>query len=481
MDPAFDVGIVGAGLAGLTCAVALVQRGLRVLVLERDSVLGGRACSWVDQTTGDAISIGPHILLSEYPNMLKLLRILNTEQRVVWQRRNFITMVSGRQLIEMNMGVAPAPFHFVPSLLADQTLRNRDWLSNVPITLYAVSITERDLLRFDSQPALDLLRRFRVTPEYIRRFWAFIALAILNVPLERCSAASILRFYRRLIGQRGYRVGFADGGLGDLFVPAAERFITSAGSLLLRDTGVSEIGSADGGYELRCRNGNTFVVARCVAAIPPQSLAAILPKEWLVSIEAKNLTRFESSPYISVYLWFDRKLTDLKFWSRIYRAQDWNLDFYDLSNIYRGWRDRPSLIASNIIYSERLGEVSEDQVVSRTLRELAEFLPAAAEAHVRHSVVNRIPMAVPAAVPGWEHLRPQDARLRPGLVLAGDWLQTGLPASMESACYSGWRAAERIFEELGAPQRLVVPHKELALSAWSLGRAVKLIARMTVH
>lgn len=71
---AVDVVIIGGGLAGLTCAVTLSERGIRVAVLERDRRLGRRAQSWLDAKTADPVHIGPHILLSAYSNMRSLLR-----------------------------------------------------------------------------------------------------------------------------------------------------------------------------------------------------------------------------------------------------------------------------------------------------------------------------------------------------------------------------------------------------------------------
>jgi 15-cis-phytoene desaturase len=475
----FDAVIIGGGLAGLTCAVALASNGLKVAVIEREKILGGRARSWTDCVTGDPVSIGPHILLSEYPNMLKLLCMLGTADKVIWQKDAFITMVSDQHRIIMKMARVPAPFHFVPSLLADPTLSNRDWLSNSAITLYAMSISEDDLLRLDWMPALELLKRFRVSPAYIQRFWAFISMAIMNVPLELCSAASILRFYQRLNGKNGYHVGFPDGGLGDLFVPAAERIIISTGGVILRGIQAAHLlgGGRVSGVAL-C-DGRHLEAPFSVAAVPPRALQRMLQPEWLSSVDSlRNLGSFKSSPYISVYLWFDRKLTDLRFWSRIHKPGDWNLDFYDLSNICRSLRKRPSIIASNIIYSSRLGEITDAEVIARTISELSEFLPEAANSKLEHAVVNRIPMAIPAPVPGWEHLRPKMPMPLPGLALAGDWLQTGLPASMESACMAGWRAAECILAEFGRPQRLAETHRELNLSAAVLGAGVRALRKM---
>lgn len=61
--------------------VTLARRGLKVLVLESRSILGGRARSWIDGVTRDPVHIGPHVVVSEYPNFFKLLEQLDTLHR----------------------------------------------------------------------------------------------------------------------------------------------------------------------------------------------------------------------------------------------------------------------------------------------------------------------------------------------------------------------------------------------------------------
>jgi 15-cis-phytoene desaturase len=458
--PSFDTLVIGGGLAGITASVALANAGRRIALLEGSSRLGGRASSSIDATTGDAIAIGPHVLFSEYDNMLRLLRLLGTEWKVIWDRSRFSTEVLGTRELVTRMSWLPAPFHFVPSLMADPTLRARDWLSNAGVTLFALSLRDDELLALDDTRGIDILRRLRVSEPYIDRFWRYLAIAIVNVPLEQCSAATLLRAYRRLIGKRGYRVGYPDGGLGDLFAPAAERFLRDRGSLVLTNARVT---SLDDGFRATLASGETFDAKACVVALPPRETRALLPDAMAHDLGAV--------PYVSVYLWFDRKLTTLPFWSRVYDARDLNLDFYDFSNI--GARGGTSLIGSNIIGAERIGNRSDDEIVRVTMQELEEFLPHARDARLVHSVVHRIPMAIHAAIPGSEHARPRTIEPRPGLVLAGDWLQTGLPASMESACSSGWRAAETILGTRG----LAIEHRELDPIAAMLGFVTRTLRR----
>lgn len=456
-----DVMVVGGGLAGLTAAVALSQAGLRVTVLEKTRRLGGRAQSWTDEVTGDSIHIGPHILLSEYPNMLGLLRMLGTEDRVVWQRDRFVRIVDGTLEIDMKHASLPPPLHYAPSLLGDPRLSRRDLLSNMRVSLMAAQLDEADVLALDEINAKALLRSMGVTPHFIHTFWSFAAQAIMNVPLELCSAGALLRFYQRLIGHRHYWPGFPDGGLGDLFAPGAEKWIQDRGGRVLLGKDVQRLlvegGRATGAL---LGDGTTIRARHSIVALPPQAARAVLPRELLRKHAVfQNLVHFEPCPYVSTYLWFRERLTDQAFWARAYDPNDLNCDFYDFSNVYRGRSDRGSLIGSNCIYSARAHEMSDEEIVAETIRELSEYLPAAARAELVHSVVNRIPMAIHCPFPGTEKLRPPVRTPVAGLLLAGDWIATALPSSMESACCSGFWAAEEVLGEVGRPARLRAEHK----------------------
>lgn len=64
--------------------VTLAKSGLKVTVLEKRSILGGRARSWIDGVTRDPVHIGPHVVVSEYPNFFKLLDQLGTLQKILF-------------------------------------------------------------------------------------------------------------------------------------------------------------------------------------------------------------------------------------------------------------------------------------------------------------------------------------------------------------------------------------------------------------
>jgi len=472
-----DVVVVGGGIAGLTCAVGLRDSGLSVVVLEKSSGLGGRARSWIDDKTGDPVHIGPHIFLSEYPNMLRLLEVLGTRDKVVWQRGQFITIYDGSRPIVMKMAKLPAPFHLVPSVIRDSTVPHKDKLSGLPASLFAMQLSEEDILRLDRISAASLLRSLGVTDRYLERFWAFTSMSILNVPVELCSAGALMRFYGKMIGHAGYDIGFPDGGLGDVFVPAAKALLERAGIEVRTSASVETFdGDRERATGVTLTDGTRIAARHCVAAVPPQALRRLARREWLEAHRTfQGLVAFQPCPYVSVFLWFDRKLTDQQFWARVHDPNDLNCDFYDLSNIHTGWRDRPSLITCNTIYSHRADGMTDAEIVARTVKEIAEALPEAARAKVVHSVVNHIPMAIHCPYPGTEQKRPEVRSEVRGLLLAGDWIRTALPSSMESAAMAGWRAAEHILEGEGRPRSLAVPHKETTGLPGALRRVARVL------
>lgn len=462
---AVDAVIVGGGIAGLTAGVALAERGVKVAVVEKQSLLGGRARSWIDPKTGDPVHIGPHILLSEYSNFLGLLGDLGTSNKVVWQPApHFITMVDGTRSTKMKLANLPPPMPFLPSVMMDRTIGLADKLSNFRFTAFAMKMEDAAIYDFDHIDGRTLLREMGVTDAYMTHFWEFVSMSILNVPLDRVSGAALLRFYRRLIGRRHTQVGFADGGLGDLFAPAARARIERLGGRVMAGTGVARFMCDEHvqrvtGVELA--DGTRITATRTISALAPQELARLVPAAWKNMRPFSSLSAFEPCPYVSTYLWFDRKVTREQFWARVHKTDDLNCDFYDLSNIHTGWSGRSSVIATNAIWSHRTKGMTDEQIVERTREELAEYLPNVRSAKLVHSVVNHIPMAIHCPYPGTESLRPRAETPIGGLLLAGDWTRTEYPSSMESAAYSGYVVAERVLEAGGQRRTLARPRKDV--------------------
>ncbi len=450
-----DVVIVGAGIAGLSCATRLTDAGLRVIVLESSDVPGGRARSWADPTTGIDVDIGPHVLLNKYPNMLALLERLGTADRICWQTEELLTVLDEGKHLRFKVGGLPAPLHYARNL--PQVLRKvplHHLLSNIRLGWRTMRSSPRDLMSLDGQNGRDYLRSMGVSPGFIDWFWASAAIAILNLPVEQCSAASLMRLLAQGLGHNDLAFGFPKVGLSELYAWPAIRSLQSNGGEIrfgCAATGLHRRGGDATGVTLA--DQSTVEAQAVVLAIPPTAIDSVLPRNHALATVA---ARFEPSPYVSCYLWFDRPLTGARFWARPWSPECFNTDFYDLSNIRDGVTGAGSMIATNIIWSHRTAGMSDRAIIDVTLQEIADFAPEARHARLVASAVHRIPMSIPSATPGIETGRPA-VRQEKGLFIAGDWVDTGLPFCMESATRAGALAAQQVLADRGITASLALP------------------------
>jgi phytoene dehydrogenase-like protein len=459
-----DVIIIGAGIAGLSAATALCDRGLRVTVIERSALLGGRACSWADEVTGDPVDLGPHIVTSQYPNMLAWLDRLGTRDQVIWSPDRAISLVGDGRTVKMRMRHLPAPLPFLPSILQswmrrDAAVSAADILSNARISMQALALDETRVAELDDRLGRDYLLEQGVTERFIEWFWGPVSMTVLNLPIGECSAGALLRFYQQMIGHNVYNVGFPAAGLGDLFAPAAALAVRAAGGRLLTQCEAQGLVVENGAVRgVTLADGHRLEARACIAALPADALGALLPPQWRGRYPVfAAVDVLEPCPYVSVYLWLDRKLTDEHIWTRLYSPPGLTSDFYDLSNIRPALAGGNSLIASNIIYCHRAEGLDDEQIIAVTREELAEFAPEARSASIRHARVHRVPMSIHCPRPGTEKLRPSNATPVPGLWLAGDWTDTALPSSMESATRSGALAAEQVLATFGQRCEIALP------------------------
>ncbi|MGZ5198662.1 MAG: hydroxysqualene dehydroxylase [Telluria sp.] len=467
-----DTIVIGGGLAGLACAVALADRGQRVTVVECADRLGGRAASWQAPGTGDIVDIGPHVFHSEYRNMLALLQRLGTSRLLCWQRDPLLSIAS-KPMLHLRHGPLPPPFSLMMSMSAAPGLSMADLMSMSRLSMHVLRFGEEEIDALDRINAREFLRREGVSERMIDWWWRFAAMVVTNLPLERCSAASMMRIHAQLSSYRGLHFGFARVGLAELYADQATRIIEAARGRVL--TG-ARAGMLLGGHRVegvRLAEGTELRASRVVCAVPPQALAPLLPDRWRAADEFDMLGAVEPSPYVSCYLWFDRKIAMPRFVAHLCTPNRLNYDYYDLTQIRQGWEDRNTVTASNIIYSHRAKGMRDDQIIAATVRELAEFAPEAATAQVLHADVHRIPMAIPCPVVGFERLRPRARTPVDGLYLAGDWTRTHLPCSMEGAARSGYTAAEEVMADAGRPGRIALD----ARSHDGIGAVVRPMAR----
>src|SRR5271170_5402919 len=113
-----DAVVIGAGFAGLSAAVALAERGVRVTVLESKPALGGRAYSFADPESGDFVDNGQHVLMGCYTETLDFLERIGATKNLVFHPDLEIEMLDrGGTSAVLKTAHLPGPFHMSSGLL----------------------------------------------------------------------------------------------------------------------------------------------------------------------------------------------------------------------------------------------------------------------------------------------------------------------------------------------------------------------------
>jgi uncharacterized protein with NAD-binding domain and iron-sulfur cluster len=187
---------------------------------------------------------------------------------------------------------------------------------------------------------------------------------------------------------------------------------------------------------VRLRDGSEIRSSAVVSAVPHQALARLLPEEIPEDDSFFGRARgLLHSPILSIHLWFDRQVLEVPFVGLLDSPLHWVFDA------------RRSVEGSDAS-SRDLVERSGDELLTLASEEVRRYLPRARGATLLHSRVVKERQATFSPVAGACALRPGQATPISNLFLAGDWTDTGLPGTLESAAVSGHRCAELVDERL---------------------------------
>lgn len=448
-----DVLIMGGGFAGLSAATALAAAGWRVTVLEKRPVLGGRAYSYTDQTTGDVIDNGQHAMMGCYTEMFRFLERIGATDKLAIQPGLRVDMLDPEQGAgAISCPPLPNPLHMGAGVLGYRLLGVADRARVLAGGLRLLLMKrwgDARLATLTVDGVLDLLGQ---TTAARRAFWYPVAIATLNDDPAIASADLLAEVMVRAFfaGKDAARFVLSKVGLSELYTQDARRFIEARGGRIETKAHVVGVGfRGDEVSHFELRDGRRLTAAAYVSAVPPQGLFPLLPIAVRRSVPALGgIEGLTSSPIVSVHVWFDRPiLAERPFVGFVGTDTHWAFN----RDVISGRRDRDGGYLSFVISGARgIVDDDNDAIVARTLADLHRLVPGSASAAVRHTQVVKEKFATMSPTVAAARLRPPTVTPFDNFVLAGDWTDTGLPATIESAVMSGHRAADVVTARLTA-------------------------------
>lgn len=406
--------IIGAGLAGLAAAVSLVRAGRSITLYEAAGRAGGRCRSYVDAKLDRLIDNGNHLLLSGNRSAMRYLKEIEAADPLVGPasaRFPFLDVRTGQRW-QVQPGAGRLPWWILcPGRRVPDT-RARDYLSALALVRAGPDCTVTDCVGGSGA--------------VFERFWEPLAVAALNAPARSGAAALLWPVLRETFakGEAACRPRIARLGLSPAFVDPALEFLRGRGAAVRLGQRLRGVEFADsrarrldfGAGSATLEEGDSVILA-----VPPAAASSLVP----------SLTVPEASDTIvNAHFCLPEPgglTADLPFLGLVGGTAQWLFTRGDVASI-------------TVSAAGALADEPAEEIARRTWGDVAAALGLGRMALPAHRVVKER-RATFAQTPAEVRRRPGTRTRFANLHLAGDWIDTGLPATIESAIRSGHLAA----------------------------------------
>jgi squalene-associated FAD-dependent desaturase len=440
--------ILGGGLAGLAAASVLAPLGFRVTMLEARDRLGGRASSFHDPQSGQLIDNCQHVNMGCCTNFAHFCRTTGIDRYLEPLPCLYFMTPDGK--VSLFRGADfPTPLHLARSFLTLHTLSSGEKVRA------AYGLARLRLYTAETDPPfLPWLQRHGQTQRIIDRFWGLVLVSALNETPDRIG----LRYARKvfvdgfLTHPKGFEVQIPSVPLGQLYGGDLSRWLEKHRVDVRFQQSVKTLQiAADRVEAVELRGGEQMDADWIVSALPFSRLLQVVP-ETIRGGHAyfQGMQELETSPITSVHVWFDRPVLDLPHVVLVDCLGQWVFAKGETA-------DGEHYLQIVVSAARELRAQGNEMIGQRIVEELRGLFPKAKGARVLRSRVVTEHAATFSAVPGVDRWRPKQMSPVANLLVAGDWTDTGWPATMEGAVRSGYLAAEALLAKKGKRVRLVRP------------------------
>jgi squalene-associated FAD-dependent desaturase len=441
-----DIIILGGGLAGLSTAVQAIKHGYRPIILEKNKHLGGRIRSFYSPDIDCEIDNGQHVLSAAYEEAIEFMTTIGSADKISYQK-NFQVYFSkndGTNFLFRTWPL-PAPFHFFLPLIFRKKFTGLHFSELLKFIRKNTRLSSEQLKGMTTK---EWLEHCGQSQEIQKLLWQPLSYAILNTSMETGSAFLLKQAISQSFfhSRHNARLILPKSWLGEIFVTPALNFIhRNKGEVHLLTT-AEKIVTGEGRICKIDTSKGDFSAPWIISALPPFALKSILENsaDTIIQDSLAGLDHFEYNPIITINIFLNQPINIPFPVAFIDSPLQWLFPHPNSEATEKEFGYSLVISAAN-----EWADKSREEIINMVSVELANHLGIRFE--ISHRLLKfkiiKEKRATIAQTPALIRKRPGSRTAIPNLFLAGDWIDTGLPATIEGAIVSGQLAIENMIRQ----------------------------------
>lgn len=416
--------VIGAGWAGLNCAYELAKAGHQVTVLEAAPNIGGRArCVPFGATPVDN---GQHIALGAYHTLRQIFKELSLDEAEFFKILPLDILTFGNDAVRLRLPQLRAPFNLLLGVLNC----NFTWAEKFHIIKFAYSIQKLQYQLPADCTIYELLVNYNQSTKVITHLWQPIALAAMSTEIKQASAQVFVNILREIFtGTNTMSHWYLPSkDLSTLLPQQLVTFLEQKQHQVLCNSAVKNLKIHNGRCTQVETNTNVWHADNIVLCIAPWQAYKLLQPHAPLHELCNALQKFRYEAITTVYLQFDHNVKlSYPIIGMVGATCQWIFD--------REFANQPDIL-SIVITGTIAAQYSDNALLyAHVLQEIRTQFP-----HLTNPIAYKIIREKRAAFScdvAIQSQRPTPRTAVTNLWLSGDYLQTGLPATLEGALLSG--------------------------------------------
>ena len=426
-----SVTIIGGGLAGLSSAVFLHKKGYKVQLFESSPKLGGRAYSFYDRDKEQHFDNGQHILAGWYENTFEFLQAIGSFDKLDFQSGLEVNFYdTSKNSFNLKTSNLPAPFNLLIGLLNYKALSSSDKFSVFKI--YKI-FTDKSLEK--SKNVEQLLKSINQTPNLIKYFWEPFILAVFNAKPENISSKIFLDILKRGFSKKAFsNLVIPQVNLNELFVDNAISYFKSNKMDYSLTHKISNLKITESKVEYAVTEaGEKIFSDYFISALPFFRFKDIFEID-IYNQYFKGVGELSPSSIISVHLFFENEIPETLLKKNSFGMT--GLIDTKVQWVFKRNSRHLSLVISASDFLDELTEKSNEEIYKVCVSDLTKCLKGFDDLAIKDYKIIKEKRATFIPDSASESKRPEQKTSIENFYIAGDWTNTGLPATIESAVKS---------------------------------------------